>query len=396
MSSFAVLTGLVAILLGIARLEYVRHQRQIYSIPHRIHVNGTRGKSSVTRLIGAGLRAGGVPAITKVTGTFPRLILPDGSDVPVHRNAAPTILEQLAIVDFAVRKQTEALVIECMALEPEYQRITEEQMIHATLSVLTNVRLDHTDVMGRTLAEVGASMANTMPKGGTVLTSEQENVDLLARLERERGAELVAVSADDAGPGDMAGFRYIEHRENVALALAVCARLGVDRDAALRGMWRAIPDAGVLTRSRVEYGDSVTTFYNAFAANDPDSTSMVWRKLRDEGYLEGRRFVLVNSRPDRKDRSQQLAHLVATRLAAELDGVFVMGEPTDAVVRLLRSNGMAAEKIFDLGNARAGDAGRAILERTEAQSSVLAIGNMGGQGAATVDWFEERSDHDEG
>ncbi len=43
-------------------------------------------------------------------------------------------------------------------------------------------------------------------------------------------------------PTDLAGFSYTEHAENLALALAVCAELGIDRQTALGGMWRAAPD----------------------------------------------------------------------------------------------------------------------------------------------------------
>lgn len=54
---FLLIFVLALIVAGI--IEFNRHQKRVYSIPVRIHVNGTRGKSSVTRLIGAGLRAGG-------------------------------------------------------------------------------------------------------------------------------------------------------------------------------------------------------------------------------------------------------------------------------------------------------------------------------------------------
>ena len=99
--------------------------------------------------------------------------------------------------------------------------------------------------------------------------------------------------------------------------------------------------------------------------------------------------MLLNSRPDRKDRSEQLAHLVATRL--EADAVFVMGAPTDAVVRKLRAHGMAKGRIVDLGLAQPDEIYRSLLERTREESSVVAIGNMGGGGAKTVAWFDETS-----
>ena len=56
--------GIVLLAAGTAALsalgvwESYWHQRRLASIPIRIHVNGTRGKSGVTRLIAAGLRRG--------------------------------------------------------------------------------------------------------------------------------------------------------------------------------------------------------------------------------------------------------------------------------------------------------------------------------------------------
>ena len=38
---------------------------------------------------------------------------------------------------------------------------------------------------------------------------------------------------------EMKGFSYIEHRENVSLALAVCQHLDIDRETALKGMYQA-------------------------------------------------------------------------------------------------------------------------------------------------------------
>src|SRR5450631_4519454 len=79
--AFAALVACM-IWLGIAAW---RHRRHLRAVPLRIHVAGTRGKSTTTRLIAAGLRAGGRRVMAKTTGTEPRLIGPDGTEAPWRR-----------------------------------------------------------------------------------------------------------------------------------------------------------------------------------------------------------------------------------------------------------------------------------------------------------------------
>ena len=57
------------------------HIKSLNNIPIRVHVNGTRGKSSVTRLIAAGLREGEIRTFAKTTGTSPRIINDKGDDI---------------------------------------------------------------------------------------------------------------------------------------------------------------------------------------------------------------------------------------------------------------------------------------------------------------------------
>src|SRR5687767_9147499 len=89
----------LTVLIGVlAVVEQIRHKRNLARIPIRIHVNGTRGKSSVTRLIAAGLREGGIITCAKTTGTLARMIFPDGREVPVFRPSRPNVIEQIRIV----------------------------------------------------------------------------------------------------------------------------------------------------------------------------------------------------------------------------------------------------------------------------------------------------------
>ena len=65
---------------GYGLAEYARHRRNLRGIPIRVQVNGTRGKSSVTRLIAAGLRAGGY--LKNADKGRARVVHPNGLSLP--------------------------------------------------------------------------------------------------------------------------------------------------------------------------------------------------------------------------------------------------------------------------------------------------------------------------
>jgi len=391
MYSFYILLAMLIIAIIIGLIEYFGHQKKIHSIPIRIHINGTRGKSSVTRLIGAGLRAGGISNITKVTGTFPRLIIEDGTETYIHRKSAANIIEQLAIVKFAASRKVQALVMECMALQPQYQTITEHQMIHSNIGVMTNIRIDHTDVMGHTLEEIAETLGRTIPKNEHLFTSENVIPDTLKNMADRRNAVTHFIDPQTVSHDEMKGFRYIEHRENVSLALAICQHLGIDRETALKGMYEAVPDAGVLWCHRVEAFKKKLVFYNAFAANDPDSTLLVWNKIRDEIGFEGTRIVLLNTRQDRLYRARQLAEMVGTIILDQIDYLMLIGQSSDVVENMSVACGIPKKKIISVGWTTSEKVFEKILAVTEKTSTIVAIGNMGGMGAELVEFFEHRS-----
>ena len=135
-----IILGLLASLLCIAGIiEYQMHMRSLAAIPLRIHVNGTRGKSSVTRLVAAGLREAGIRTFAKTTGTAPRVIDAEGKDRIIHRLRLPSIGEQVRLINYFSMQNPDAIVIECMAVQPQYQWIAEHQMVRSQIGVITNV-----------------------------------------------------------------------------------------------------------------------------------------------------------------------------------------------------------------------------------------------------------------
>ncbi len=132
-----VITILFSVVIIFLFIEYQIHLHNLNSIRFRIHVNGTRGKSSVTRLIAGALREHGIRTYAKTTGTLPRMIMEDGREYPIYRPSGANIIEQLRIVSLAARNKADAIVVECMALQPILQSITELKFIRATHGVIS-------------------------------------------------------------------------------------------------------------------------------------------------------------------------------------------------------------------------------------------------------------------
>ena len=74
-----------------------------------VYVNGIRGKSTVTRMIDGGLRAGGWKVFCKTTGTVPMVIGVDGTARPLVRRGRANISEQVRVLHRAVREGAQIL-----------------------------------------------------------------------------------------------------------------------------------------------------------------------------------------------------------------------------------------------------------------------------------------------
>ncbi|QUE30729.1 poly-gamma-glutamate synthase PgsB [Francisella philomiragia] len=314
-------------------IENIVHNTSIKSIPIRIHVNGTRGKSSVARLIAAGVRAGGYRTVAKTTGTLARYIDVDGTETPVFRIGFSNIAEQVKIMFKARRAKADAIIIECMALQPLLQSLCELKLIKATHGVLTNARPDHLDVMGPTERDVAKALAGTVPVKSKYFTAEDTHIDFFEYACKDRETELIVATAADAelvSDDEINKFVYSEFKINVALALKVTDDLGIPRDVALKGMWEATPDPGAMTEYNFDINNSEMNFANAFAANDPVSTKMLWDKLYSKYQYCDKKVLVVNCRDDREDRSKQIAEAILNWEKPDL--VTLIGTGTDVFV----------------------------------------------------------------
>jgi len=379
---------LVLVFAAYGVFEYRRHRFNISQIPTRVHINGTRGKSSVTRLVGGGLKGGGKRVFIKTTGTSPRAIDIDGNEQAIRRTGTANIIEQLKITRDAVAEKADYFVVECMALIPHLQYITERQMIKSQVGVITNIREDHLDVMGPGIEDVAQAICNSIPQNSLLFTAEKNHLDIIQKRAEAIGTKVVSTDPSEVTDEDLRGFSYLEHKDNVALALSVCRHLGVDKQSALRGMFAIQPDPGALRKYRLMVNGNSIEFINAFAANDPDSYRAIWKMLHLHKGNEKKLIVLVNSRRDRIQRAEQLGEFIAREL--EADHFVVSGEATRPLVNKAIKNGLSAQRIKDLGGHSVVDVFNYISNLTKQDILVIGIGNIVGLGEEIVRYFANK------
>jgi poly-gamma-glutamate synthase PgsB/CapB len=263
-----------------------------------------------------------------------------------------------------------------MAVNPSLQEVNQTKLIQSTIGVLCNVREDHLEEMGPRIDDVARSLSRAMPVGGVCVTAERERLPILRREAKKRRCRLIEVDPEQVSDRDLAGFGWITFKENVAVALAVAELLGIDRRAALRGMWQAPPDPGALTVEEYRVAGRRLRFANVFAANDPGSTLQNVRMLQAQGAIRPPVHLVINCRPDRIERNGQMGGLVPAIRPAR---VFLIGEPTRSARATIPDQWQ--DRVVDLGGRRSGDELLAGLLRGPSRfMSVVAVGNIHGQG----------------
>jgi hypothetical protein len=226
-----------------------------------------------------------------------------------------------------------------------------------------------------------------MPEGGICVTAEKDRFHILQEEADARDCQLVYADPETVTDEELRGFSWFTFKENVAIALVVAELLGVERRVALQGMYDAPPDPGVLSVERyVAPEGKRLAFANVFAANDPESTLMNINQLLDLGAIHRPLNVVINCRPDRVERNGQMGEIIPD---LQPDHVFVIGHPAKSAIDAIPAEWR--DRAIDLGGERrsAEEFMPALLERLSADSSLVAIGNIHGQGEELLEYLAE-------
>jgi dihydrofolate synthase/folylpolyglutamate synthase len=359
-----------------------------------IHVVGTNGKSSVTRMIAALLEAHGLrtgACLSPHSSRWSERVLIGGREIEEAAFAAA--VERAALAAESVNRSLEegevvtqfelataaafvafaAARVEVAVVEAGLGgRLDATNTIPSRVTVLTSVGLDHTEWLGESKEEIAREKLAVLRDHTKLVVGRLDpGIEELARgVALERGAELV-VAPRDPGAKVQVGAPGRFQRANFALAQSAAeAFLGEELPASLV----AAVAAGARIPGRLErVGERPPVYLDA--AHNPDGAAALAEALPE---LSAGRPVIgcvaVLADKDVEGMAAALAPALRAAVCSELPGGTPLRRPSVPAADLARSfrrAGVAAEAQPDLAAALA----RARAIASEEGGVVLAAGS---------------------
>jgi dihydrofolate synthase/folylpolyglutamate synthase len=345
-----------------------------------IHVVGTNGKTSVTRMTAALLEGQGVSAGAYVSphiSSWRERILIRGE--PISERAFDAALERTEqsaqVADRAAGEEgpvtqfellTAAAFLAFAEARVSYAvieaglggRLDATNVIPSKLTVLTSVGLDHTEWLGETREEIAAEKLAVLRDHTTLIRGELPAVvePVVERAVSERHAEEIRPQLTLSGPPGI-GLRPSLHgyqAANLALAEAA-ARTALDRTEPIEPEEAIRALAGVRIPGVAELipGDPPVIFD---AAHNPDGARALFELLPE--LTEGREIVCCLAVLDDKDAAaivEALAPAVSRFICTEIPPEAIEGSgrpsgrshPASELASLCREAGLEAEAVTD-------------------------------------------------
>jgi poly-gamma-glutamate synthase PgsB/CapB len=356
------------------------------SIPLVITVSGTRGKSTVTRLLAAVLREDVRMVMAKTTGAEAKLLWPDGSETEVRRRGVASILEQKTLLKNAARQSVDCLVAEVMSIHPENHLVESQQILKPDIVVITNFWPDHVDAQGQTENETAHCLSLDIPDEATVFAPEGSCTGVLETAVAKAGGNLMTIPhGGSAATSDIdPELARREFAGNLYLVYAVAKHIGVKDEIIDKGLKTASQDIGAFKIWEWRSGMPERRLFvvNGFAANDPESTVRVLAKAGDLLPTRTRPLVgLLCLRRDRGDRTEQWIEALKDGMANQFSRIYVSGGHAKVVARRLDS-------VIELTSRSPEKLMETIVSENEEGTVIFGFGNIVGMGRQLVDYWD--------
>lgn len=206
------------------KFELARPMRfmELLGNPHRqfpsLHIAGTKGKGSVAAMCAAGLQAAGLrvglytsPHLQEFRDRI-RIVTPDDGDGRISEGQLVALVERLKTVVPQVEGITWFELVTALAFTHFAQeqvdvavvevglggRLDATNVVTPLVSVITSLSLDHTQILGNTLAEIAYEKGGIIKPGVPVVSAAQkpEAMTRLEEIAEERNAPLIVVGRD--------------------------------------------------------------------------------------------------------------------------------------------------------------------------------------------------------
>jgi hypothetical protein len=277
-----------------------RHRKALARIDTRIVVAGSRGKSSTTRRLDDVFNRRGYDTLTKITGNHPTLIH-NGEVHPIERlGPRTTLYENISVIgEFAPELDAydpeDVAIFENQGITEYTTRLINRELVDPDVVLLTNVRQDHNDTLGKNRTDIARSFARSVPAGAHVVSGEQHPIlhEYLREEIERRGGTIEQVEIPDRHEG-MIGAETAHAIDAVLEYLDEPPLPEGELDAfldAIQPEWTRLPNGRV---------------FNAAEVNDVESTEMVRQALVDDGRI----VPFVYLRRDRRGRTASFANYV--------------------------------------------------------------------------------------
>jgi poly-gamma-glutamate synthase PgsB/CapB len=228
-------------------------------------------------------------------------------------------------------------VAEIMSIHPENHFIEAHRLLKPHIVVLTNVRRDHIDSMGKTEDEIANVFALDITKKSTVFILEKENRKIFVSAVKNAGGELICVKKGlptNIDPQIKKGFT-----DNIELVCALCNHLNIDKKTIKSGAKKVNYDIGEFKVWKYRPRETQKTYFlaNGFAANDPESTFNIISKVNEIfPSAQGKLVGLLSLRADRGDRTIQWIEALKNGGIDRFKWLYVTGTHAKIVKRRLK------------------------------------------------------------
>jgi poly-gamma-glutamate synthase PgsB/CapB len=318
--------------------------------------------------------------LAKTTGSQAQLVLPDGSIEDIPRRGIVSILEQKKILNSAAELKVDCVVVEIMSIRPENHIVESQQILKPDIVVVTNVRRDHMEAMGETEAEIANAFQKDFPPRCSIYVPEEYAPLLVSSRAGMETIRFIPVKRQTAQQSAM------DFAENLDLVIAVSRGLGVEDDTVARGIQNSRHDIGRLRIWKYKMSDKSVFLVNAFAANDPDSTMMIYNKVARALSAPPSSFSgLLNLRHDRADRTVQWIEALKGGASSHFKNIYAIGGHSHALRRKMKS-------VTVLPHSDLKGLTDAVVEKMENGDILFGFGNIGGLGHDLIDYWQRVSE----